>query len=40
MRFAENMQASYVFFTIDTTIPAGNRLRFRKNLLDILQSDI
>ena len=27
----------YSFLTIDTTLPANNYLRFRKNLLDPLQ---
>ena len=27
---------SYSFLTIDTTLPANNSLRFRKNLLDLL----
>ena len=26
----------YSFFTIDTTLPADNRLKFRKNFLDSL----
>ena len=36
MKFAENMQESrvFLFLTIDTTLPASDPVRFRKNLFD------
>ena len=34
--FREYTCESYSYLTIDTTLPANNPLRFRKNLLDSL----
>ena len=32
-RFTENVKVNHTFLTIDTTLPASDLLRFRRNLL-------
>ena len=34
--YRECTKEPYIFFTIDTTLPSSNPLRFRKNLFDTL----
>ena len=36
--YREYTKESYTFFTIDTTLPSRNPLRFRKNLFDALKN--
>ena len=37
--YRERTKEPYSFLTIDTTLPASNPLRFRKNLLPIYKND-
>ena len=37
--YRECIKESYSFLTIDTTLPASNSLRFRKNLFDSYKND-
>ena len=37
--YREYTEEPYSFSTIDTTLPASNSLRFRKNLLPIYKND-
>ena len=37
--YKEYIKKPYSFLTIDTTLPASNSLRFRKNLFDSCKND-
>ena len=39
-RFTESVQKNLLFLTIDTTLPASDPLRFRKNLFQLIKMTV